>query len=308
MWYGWIPVLSDHVPTVLHDRPLACCDPFILFESDSKDGSLKATYRSGDGSVVNIAINIVQGFFQMDCSDGLSHRRAYPIIQNLYDLLKRSYHADITHCDSPGLVAVEADSIKEASVRIANHLIRSNEDFLMEAGGLIDMGLTAFIYLKSRGAAEYGISYIERYKHLLEDSYPEYKERLTSVSRFIDAIYETKRNTIEDNAANQSQRVSESARSLSSIVLAMTIGSMIISCSAFLFDHQDLGSTTTVPIVSMAVAIPASIILYSYFVRRCSTSDCPGHSTSTRHRGPIRQMDGCSSLMAISPIYYPQIF
>lgn len=275
MWYGWIPVLSDHVPTVLHDRPLACCDPFILFESDSKDGSLKATYRSGDGSIVNIAINIVQGFFQMDCSDGLSHRRAYPIIQNLYDLLKRSYHVDITHYDCPGLVAVEADNIKDASVRIANHLTQICEDFPMEADGLRDMRLTAFIYLKSRGAAEYGFSYIERYKHLLEDSYSEYKERLTSVSRFIDVIYETKRNTIEDNVANQSQRVSESARSLSSIVLAMTIGSMIISCSAFVFDHQDLGSTTTGPIVSMAIAIPAFIILHSHFYHRCPTTDCP---------------------------------
>lgn len=275
MWYGWIPVLSDHVPTVFHDRPLACNGPFIISESGTEGGPLRVTYHSGDGSEVSITVDIVQGFFRMDCSDKLSHRRAYPIIQNLYELLKRSYHADITHCDSPGLVAVEADSIKEASVRIANHLIRSSEDFLMEAGGLIDMGLTAFIYLKSRGAAEYGISYIERYKHLLEDSYPEYKERLTSVSRFIDVIYETKRNTIEDNVANQSQRVSESARSLSSIVLAMTIGSMIISCSAFVFDHQDLGSTTTGPIVSMAIAIPAFIILHSHFYHRCPTTDCP---------------------------------
>ena len=52
----------------------------------------------------------------------------------------------------------------------------------------------------------------------------------------------------------------------------MTIGSMIMSCSAFVFDHQGLGGLLTGFIVSVAAAVPASIILYSYLKRKHRTS------------------------------------
>lgn len=136
------------------------------------------------------------------------------------------------------------------------------------AGGIADVKTLRSLYLKSIGSAEYGLFYIERYKQPLGESLSEYRARLTSVSKFVDAIYGTRRDAIQDDLANQSKKMAESTEFFSSVVLTMTIGSMVMSCSAFIFDHQGIGSLLTGLVVSAAAAIPSSIILHSYLKRK----------------------------------------
>ena len=272
MWYGWIPVINDHSPDVIRGHPLTGNDRYIIIEDESDDDSLHVAYVCRNDPRMDLTVKIVNGFIQIESSKKMDQRRAYLIAVKLYRLLKSSYHVDLTHASNDGLGVVEADNVEDAAVLIADRIVKDCEDFPLMAGGIADMKTLRSLYLKSIGTAGYGISYIERYKQPLGRNLSEYRERITSVSRFIDAIYATKRDAIQDDLANQSKKISESTEFLSSVVLAMTIGSMIMSCSAFVFDHQGLGGLLTGFIVSVAAAVPASIILYSYLKRKHRTS------------------------------------
>ncbi len=268
MWYGWIPALNDHSPNIIRGHPLKGDNEYIISESKSDDGSLHVTCVCKDNPHTDMTVKVVEGFFQIESSRKMDSKRAYVVAMKLYKLLKHSYHVDLTHAFNEGLDVVEADNVEDASVLIADMIIDDCEDFPLMAGGIADVKTLRSLYLKSIGSTEYGLAYIERYKLPLGDNLPEYRERLTSVSRFVDAIYATKRDAIQDDLANQSKKTSESTEFLSSVVLAMTIGSMIMSCSAFVFDHQGLGGLLTGFIVSAAAAVPASIILHSYLKRK----------------------------------------
>ncbi len=268
MWYGWIPVLNNDKPSIIRGRHPVSTNRFIIHECREEEGFLRVSYRARNMPEEDITVTIVDGFFQMDGLDRLEHMHASLVMNSLYTLLKESYHMDITHSYGDGLMTVEADTVDEACVLIADMIAESCEDFLLRAEGMLDVETLREAYLKSSGSVKYGLFYISRYKKTLGDEYSEYQERLTSISRFIDMIYGTRRDVIQDDLAYQSKEMSESTEYLSSVVLAMTIGSMIMSCSAFICDHQSLGTATTSTIVSIAVAIPASIIVYSYIKRR----------------------------------------
>lgn len=268
MWYGWIPVLNKHSPATIRGHPLTGNDKFLITEGNSGDDSLHVTYVYDDDLHTDMTVKIVEGFFEIDSCMKMDSRRAQAIVMNLYNLLKNSYHVDLTHDSEEGLNIVEADNVEDATVLIADGIVKDCENFPLRAAGIADMKTLRSLYLKSIGSTEYGLAYIERYKQPLGRNLSEYRERITSVSRFIDAIYATKRDAIQDDLANQSKKTSESTEFLSSVVLAMTIGSMIMSCSAFVFDHQGLGSLLTGLIVSAAAAVPASIILHSYLKRK----------------------------------------
>ena len=282
MWYGWIPVLSKHSPAIIRGHPLTGNSKYLITEDSSGDDSLHVTYVCDDDRHMDMTVKNVEGFFEIDSCKKVDPRRAQVIVMNLYNLLKNSYHVDLTHDSEEGLNIVEADNVDDATVLIADRIVKDCENFPLRAAGIADMKTLRSLYLKSIGSAEYGLSYVERYKQPLGKDLSEYRERLTSVSKFVDAIYATKRDAIQDDLANQSKKTSESTEFLSSVVLAMTIGSMIMSCSAFVFDHQGLGGLLTGFIVSVAAAVPASIILHSYLKRKHRTSaderSCPERS------------------------------
>lgn len=266
MWYGWIPVLKNDKPTRIHGRHPVDTDRFSLH--DCNEETLLVNYKAKEGFEEEIKITIVDGFFQMDGLYELDRVRASLVMNNLYLHLKECYHIDITHNRGDGLTTVEADNIDEACVLIADMITENCEDFLPRAEVILDVETLREAYLKSRGSVEYGLFFIDRYKEALGDNYLEFQERLTSNSRFIDMIYGTRRDVIQDDLAYQSKEMSQNTEFLSSVVLAMTIGSIIVSCSAFVYDHQNLGAPTTGLVVSVAIVIPAIIIAHSYSKRK----------------------------------------
>ena len=78
------------------DRPIEASDKFILLGRE-EDNPLRFQYTEEDGTKVEIRATVESGFLRMDGLDGMEPRRAYPIMQNLYILLKKSYHVDLTH-------------------------------------------------------------------------------------------------------------------------------------------------------------------------------------------------------------------
>lgn len=114
------------------------------------------------------------------------------------------------------------------------------------------------------------MSYIEHYKEALLNLRLEYLERLTSVIRFIDAIYETRCDAIQNDMAHLShatsvsmKELSEHTESLSVAVLAVTAVSVMMACITFAYEQQELGAPTVAMVVSAAIAIPALIVAYS---------------------------------------------
>ena len=148
------------------------------------------------------------------------------------------------------------------------------EDFPLRAGGVLDAETLRAMYLKSLGSIEYGRSFVENYALELDFQQDRYLQRLTSVSKFIDAIYGTRRDAIQDEVAKQSKKLARSTERLSFVVIALTVSSIILSCSTFFCDHQEIGYGALCAIISISVMAPAAIITYAYYHRN-TTSDRP---------------------------------
>lgn len=172
------------------DRPIEASDKFILLGRE-EDNPLRFQYTEEDGTKVEIRATVESGFLRMDGLDGMEPRRAYLIMQNLYILLKKSYHVDLTHSPDDGLTVVQADKIAEAAVLVMEKILDNCEDFPLRAGGVLDVETLRAMYLKSLGSIEYGRSFVENHALELDFQQDRYLQRLTSVSKFIDAIYGT---------------------------------------------------------------------------------------------------------------------
>lgn len=270
MWYGWIPILSEREPTILRGHPLESTDVFTLCEKAKDDDPLRVVYRAGSSSEKTVLVTIKNGFFQMECPDDKNSEFGYVILHLLYNLLKKSYHIDVTHSADNGLTIVEADDLVSAMTDVADMIVDVCENFIFQAAGMEDVDTLRSLYLESSGSAKYGLSYIERYKIELGNCYPEYLERLTSVSYFIDAIYATKRDAIQDDLAHQSRELSKSMKwmsehteFLSVAVLAVTVVSVMMTCITFAYDHQEIGTLKVAIIVMATITIPILMIFYS---------------------------------------------
>lgn len=274
MWYGWIPILSDKEPAVLRGHPLEDTNMFTLCKRDDDD-SIRVVYKAGSEFEKTVIVTVEDGFFKMEYPDNDSSEPKYVIMHLIYTLLKRSYHIDITHTADNGLTVVESDNMKSAVTGVADMIVDVCENFIFQAAGMDDVDTLRSLYLESSGSTKYGLSYIARYKKALGDCYSEYLERLTSVSYFIDAIYTTKRDAIQDDLAHQNRELSKSMKwmsehteSLSVAVLAVTVVSVMMSCIAFAFDHQEIGTLKVATVVMAAIAIPALIIICSRLSRK----------------------------------------
>lgn len=129
MWYGWIPNLICENPTILHDHPLTGSSRFILHQQDND--VIHVEYMTENGAE-DITVTIVDGFFQMDDLHGWEHGFAYPIMQNLYILLREGFHKDVTHARDGGLSIVEADDMDAAIVSVADMIVNGCDLFLDE--------------------------------------------------------------------------------------------------------------------------------------------------------------------------------
>ena len=272
MRYGWIPNLICEDPAILHDRPLEGSGRFVLHRQD--DGVIHVEYATEDGAA-DITVTIVDGFFQMDGLHGWEHGHAYPVMQNLYILLRESYHKDVTHTRGGGLSVVEADDMGAAIISVADLMTKGCDLFLDEVDWISDVMILRSLYLNGKGSAEYGLSYIEHYNEALLNLRLEYLERLTSAIRFIDAIYETRCDAIQNDVAHLShatsismKELSEHTESLSVAVLAVTAVSVMMTCITFAYEQQELGAPTVAMVVSSAIAIPALMVAYSRSRRR----------------------------------------
>lgn len=271
MWYGWIPNLNCGNPAILHDRPLENAGRFSLHRQD--DGIIRVEYMAKDGTE-DITVTIVEGFLQMDGLRGWEHGHAYPVMQNLYVLLRESFHKDVTHARGGGLSVVEADDMDAAITSVSDMMVNGCDLFLDEVDWMSDIMILRSLYLNGKGSAEYGLSYIERYREALLDLHPEYLERLTSVIRFIDAIYETRCDVIQNEMAHLShdtsvsmKELSEHTETLSIAVLAMTAVSVMMACITFACEQQELGASTVAIVVSTAIGIPILITAHSHLRR-----------------------------------------
>lgn len=273
MWYGWIPVLNSSILDVQRDRPIEASDRFVLLGKETDD-PLRFQYIEEDGTKLEIRATVESGFLRMDGLEGMEPRRAYLIMQNLYILLKKSYHVDLTHSPDDGLTVVLADGVEEAAVLVMEKILDNCEDFPLRAGGVLDVETLRAMYLKSLGSIEYGKSFIENYAMELYSQQDRYLQRLTSVSKFIDAIYGTRRDAIQDEVAKQSKRLARSTERLSFVVMALTVSSIILSCSAFFCDHLEIGYGALCAIISVSVIAPAMMIAYAYYHRN-TASDRP---------------------------------
>ncbi len=262
MWYGWIPNLIRESPTILHDHPLGSTGEFILQHQESGN-AIRVRYLEDDVTE-EIAVTIVNGFFQMDGLNEWEHNRAYSVMQNLYVLLKKSFHRDVTHTAGGGLSVVEADDLNAAMIPIADMMTDNCDLFLDEVDWMNDVMNLRILYLNGKGSAEYGLSFTERYKTALSDLHLEYCEHLTSVIHFIDAIYGTRCDVIQNEMAHLShttsvsmKELSEHTESLSIAVLTVTAVSVVLACMTFAYEHLELGVPAVAVAISTAVAIPA---------------------------------------------------
>lgn len=267
MWYGWIPNLICGNPAMLHDRPLGNTGSFAIHPQDN--GVIRVEYVAKDGTE-DITVTIVEGFLQMDGLHGWEHRHAYPVMQNLYILLRESFHKDVTHARGGGLSVIEADNMSMAITSVSDMMVNGCDLFLDEVDWMSDVMILRSLYLNGKGSAEYGLTYIERYRGTLLDLHPEYLERLTSVMRFIDAIYETRCDAIQNEMAHLShdtsvsmKELSEHTETLSMAVLAMTVVSVMMACITFACEQQELGTSTIAIVISAATAIPILMMAHS---------------------------------------------
>ncbi len=286
MWYGWIPTLKNGAPNIIRNRPLRSTERYALHDYSEGDPILRFRYDAEDGAD-EITVTIVNGFFQMDGLHGMERPRAHAVMNGLYALLKRSYHTDITHSEVANLTVVEAADVRMATSLIADMIVNRCENFLSGMDGIVDVKTLSSLYLNSRGSAEYGLSYLNRYKADLLEPYAGYYERLSSVSCFIESIYETKFNIVQFEMARQSKALSESMRelsrhteSLSVAVLAVTAASVMMTCISFAMDNQDLGALKTAMVISIAVAVPILTLAFSHLKLIRFTDQRAGHPPS----------------------------
>ncbi len=248
-------------PAMLHDRPLGSAGRYTLYQQDHDTFHVRYLKNNVNEDII---VTIVNGFFQMDGLHGWEHKRAYPVMQKLYVLLKRSFHRDVTHVFGGGLSVVEADDLNTAMIPIADMMVYGCDLFLDEVNWMNDVMNLRILYLNGKGSAEYGLSFTERYKTALSDLHLEYCEHLTSVIHFIDAIYGTRCDVIQNEMAHLShttsvsmKELSEHTESLSIAVLTVTAVSVVLACMTFAYEHLELGVPAVAVAISTAVAIPA---------------------------------------------------
>lgn len=275
MWYGWIPVLSEKEPGVIRGHPLRSTSKFKIYALHDDPNSLYAQIDVND-KLQTISISIENGFFVFKGLDDVVERQAILIIDSLYCLLKESYHVDITHSYENGLPPVRTDDPNEAIALTADAVTQRCERFLFEVDGMVDVETLRFVYLESRGFTEYGISFVNHYEKELGDLYFDYYERLLSLSRFMDTIYETKRDAIQDDLTYQNKvmsesmmRLSQNTEILSVTVMAITVFSVLMTYFSFVYDHPELTveNITMVSIICLLglVAVFLSYILWKRF-------------------------------------------
>lgn len=273
MWYGWIPVLSEKEPGVIRGHPLRSTPRFRLYAYRDDPNSLYAEIDLKNG-IHEISISIDNGFFVFNGLEDVVERQAALIIDSLYGLLKESYHVDITHSPGNGLPPVMADNPNEAIVLTADAVTQRCERFLFEVDGMVDVETLRSVYLESRGFVEYGISFVNHYETELEDLYFDYYERLMSLSRFMETIYETKRDAIQDDLTYQSKVLSESmmklsknTETLSVTVIAITVFSVIMTCFSFFYDHPEL-TFEQIIVVNCICLVGLVIVISLYYLLR----------------------------------------
>lgn len=273
-WYGWIPTLTEKEPHVLMDNPLPTSTRyfrFTLYDRDPKVFYADVTVRK-EHHTVDVAIH--KGFIIMRF-EGMDERRQKTVANLLFATLIGHYHVDVTHDSDNGLTPVNARNPEEASKRIVEQILSISEDFIYLARETESVDSLKRVYLNSLGMVEYGKAFIHMYENelgkLIVD---ECKERLESMSRFIDAIYGTVRDSIQDNLAHRSQEMSESmeklsrgTETLSIAVLGLTWFSAVIALASLSMNYEDLATPSIWTVAAVAVIPPIAIFIAHRIIR-----------------------------------------
>ena len=289
MWYGWIPILSDGDIPLVRGHPPRLGRRYSLDGTDD-DGTMHVLYNSPTGAET-ISVDLEDGFIRLDGFRETKDRGNYTAINRLYRILKESYHLDVTHGPGGGLSVVKADSLEDAVFKTADMIVRNGESFLLNVGGVTDVATLRSIYIQSRGCVEYGLAFIQRYGDILGDAGRGYLERLTSLSRFIDTIYGTKRDEIQDELAYQNKTLSESMMKLSRnterlsvAVIALTVVSAILSYVA-LIEGGGRDITWAVSVGVVVIGVFVAIVIGYELWRRGKDSEEPEDEEFRRSDG-----------------------
>lgn len=275
-WFGWIPVLTDG-------------DVFSLIESEQfrrelDDSRIALNFYQyerripgpPDSNLYRISYSFNDGFIEMSMDDNETGIRDYVLVRDLYLRIKSKFHHDYTHSPRKGLLPVFAKNIDVAVRKVADDMIYRCELFMRDIDSISDVSTLKSIYLESRGLIEYGMYFVTRYSRNFGKHYRRYYERFQSISRFLSAFYETKRDTIQDDLAYQNQQLSESMEHLahnteflSITVLGATAFSIIMSVAGFYYDHLGLGTGEYGAVFGIGGLSMLAIVGGYLLIRRC---------------------------------------
>lgn len=105
--------LSGREPAILRGHPLESTDVFTLCKKEKDGDPLRVIYRAGSTLEKTVLVTVEDGFFRIECPDKEDSEPGYVTMHLLYNLLKRSFHIDITHSSGNGLTIVEADDLNQ---------------------------------------------------------------------------------------------------------------------------------------------------------------------------------------------------
>lgn len=273
-WYGWIPSLTGKEPHVLMDHPIPESTTYFKFTKYEDDP--KAFYADvnvkGINHIVSVAIH--EGFIVI-MFDDLDEKYQKIVANELFSTLISYYHVDITHDNENRLAPVNAKGYKDAAYKYASRILAISEDFVTLSATTTDVEALKKVYLTRLGIVEYGKAFLKRYENDLNpQTIEECKERLESMSRFIDAIYGTIRDSIQDNLAHRSQEMSESmerlarnTETLSIIVLGLSWFSAVVALASLSLDYDGLSTPSIWAVAAAAITPPVVIFVIHRVIR-----------------------------------------
>ena len=273
-WYGWIPTLTEKEPHVLMDHPIPESTRYFQFTLHERDP--KVFYADVTVKKVHYTIDIAihKGFVVM-MFNGMDEGTQKTVANLLFATLIGHYHVDVTHDSDNGLTPVNARNPEEASQKIVEQILSISEDFIYLARETESVDSLKRVYLNSLGMVEYGKAFIHMYENELGKLIvEECKERLESMSRFIDAIYGTVRDSIQDNLAHRSQEMSESMENLSRntetlsiAVLGLTWFSAVIALASLSMNYEDITTPSIWSVGAVAIVPPITIFIVHRIIR-----------------------------------------
>lgn len=251
------------------DNPLPDSSESFTFMKFEADPESFYAYVTVNKFRYSIDIAIYNGFIVM-IFDGMEDKIQKTVANQLFATLIGHYHVNVTHDSDNGLTPVKAKDSREAASLIVSQILSISEDFIFLTKETESVETLKGVYLTSLGMVEYGKAFVNVYVGELGQLVDECRERLESMSRFIDAIYGTVRDSIQDNLAHRSQIMSESTQSLSRgtvtlsmAVLGLTWFSSVISLASLSMDYQGL-EIPSIWVVTAVATIPPIIILIGH--------------------------------------------